>query len=109
MPLAAKKDYRESMTNNGQGRASDPAPDEPLVAAFSSSSFEGEMEAMTILGVLQSNGIPAIYVGPHMLPSMEFQVQVPQHMLDAARQAIAKAQADGADVSDEAEARPDEQ
>jgi len=96
------------MANGVQSAASDPTPEESLVAVYSSSSFEGEMEAMTILGVLQSSGIPAIYIGPHMLPSLEFQVQVPEHMLEEAQRVIDQAKLDGSDVADEAEARSEE-
>ncbi len=62
--------------------------DEDLVAVFSSSNHDAEMEALAIKGVLDANGIPAMVVGPHVLPNLEFQVQVPQHLLAQARQII---------------------
>ena len=38
-----------------------------MVPVFSSSNHDAEMEAMTIAGVLESSGIPAQVVGPHVL------------------------------------------
>ena len=92
------------MTYTTEGTASDPTPEESMVTAFSSSNHDAEMEAMTILGLLQSNGIPAIYVGPHMLPSLDFQVQVPAHLLGEAERIIAAAREGGSDSADQAEA-----
>lgn len=75
-----------------------------MVAVFSSSNHDGEMEAMAIKGVLDSTGIPSILVGPHVLPNLEFQVQVPAHLADEAQQLIRAARQDGRRVADEAEA-----
>ena len=80
-------------------------PDESMVAVFSSSKHDGEMEAMAIKGVLDSNDIPAIMVGPQMLPNLEFQVQVPQHLLAQARQLIREARQGGRSAADEGEAQ----
>ena len=80
-------------------------PDESMVAVFSSSNHDGEMEAMAIKGVLDSNDIPAIMVGPQMLPNLEFQVQVPQHLLAQARQLIREARQGGRSAADEGEAQ----
>ena len=66
-----------------------------MVAVFSSSNHDGEMEAMAIKGVLDSNDIPAMIVGPHVLPNLEFQVQVPEHLLGEARQVIREARQGG--------------
>ena len=82
----------------------DPAPEESLVTAFSSSNHDAEMESMTILGLLQSNGIPAVYVGPHVLPSLDFQVQVPEHLLAEALRIIDEAREGGEEAADVAEA-----
>jgi hypothetical protein len=78
--------------------------DEGLTPVFSSSNHDAEMEAMAIKGVLDSNNIPAMIVGPSVLPTFEFQVQVPQHLLDRARQLIREARQGGRRAADEAEA-----
>jgi hypothetical protein len=80
-------------------------PDESMVAVFSSSNHDGEMEAMAVKGVLDSNDIPAIIVGPHMLPNLEFQVQVPAHLLTQARQLLREARQGGRSAADEGEAQ----
>jgi hypothetical protein len=79
-------------------------PDEGMTPVFSSSNHDGEMEAMAIKGVLDSNGIPAMIVGPQVLPTLEFQVQVPQHLLAEARQAIREARQGGRRAAAEGEA-----
>lgn len=78
--------------------------DESMVPVFSSSNHDGEMEAMAVKGVLDSNNIPSIIVGPQVLPSLEFQVQVPAEKLEAARMAIRDARQGGRRAADEAEA-----
>jgi hypothetical protein len=78
--------------------------DESMVAIFSSSNHDAEMEAMAIKGVLDSNNIPAMIVGPHVLPNLEFQVQVPQHLLTEARQLIREARQGGRQAAAEGEA-----
>lgn len=75
-----------------------------MVPVFSSSNHDAEMEAMAIKGVLDSNDIPAMIVGPHILPILEFQVQVPQHLLAQARQLIKDARQNGRKAAAEGEA-----
>jgi hypothetical protein len=75
-----------------------------MTPVFSSSNHDAEMEAMAIQGVLDSNGIPAMIVGPSVLPTFEFQVQVPQHLLAEARQLIREARQGGRRAADEGEA-----
>ena len=79
-------------------------PDEGFTPVFSSSNHDAEMEALAIKGVLDANNIPAMIVGPSVLPTFEFQVQVPQHLLDQARQLIREARQGGRRAADEAEA-----
>lgn len=62
------------------------------------------MEAMAIKGVLDANGIPALVAGPHVLPNLEFQVQVPAELLEEARTVIRDARQGGRKAADEAEA-----
>jgi hypothetical protein len=79
-------------------------PDEGMTPVFSSSNHDAEMEAMAIKGVLESNDIPAMIIGPQVLPSLEFQVQVPQHLLAQARLAIREARQGGRRAAAEGEA-----
>jgi len=78
--------------------------DEGFTPVFSSSNHDAEMEAMAIKGVLDSNNVPAMIVGPSVLPTFEWQVQVPQHLLDSARQLLREARQGGRRAADEAEA-----
>jgi len=82
----------------------DALPDEGMTPVFSSSNHDAEMEALAIKGVLDSNDIPAMIVGPHVLPNLEFQVQVPQHLLAKARQLIREARQGGRRAAAEGEA-----
>jgi hypothetical protein len=77
---------------------------ELMAVVFSSSNFDGELEAMSIKSVLDANDIPAMVVGAHSLPSLEFQVQVPEHLLAQAEQVIRDARQDGRRAADEGEA-----
>jgi Putative prokaryotic signal transducing protein len=80
------------------------ANDTAMTPVFSSSNHDAEMEAMAIKGLLDSNDIPAVVVGPQILPNLEFQVQVPEDLLDRARQTIRDARQGGRKAADEAEA-----
>jgi hypothetical protein len=77
---------------------------ESMASVFSSSNHDGEMEAMTIKGILDASDIPAMIVGPGVLPSLDFQVQVPEHLLAQAQRIIAEALAAGPQAAAEAEA-----
>jgi hypothetical protein len=76
---------------------------EPTAVVFSSSNFDGELEAMAIKSVLDANNIPAILSGPHILPNLPFQVEVPAHLLDKAEQLLRDARQDGRRSADEGE------
>ncbi|HWC99192.1 MAG TPA: DUF2007 domain-containing protein [Candidatus Sulfopaludibacter sp.] len=88
--------------------AQDPDRDEnagqEMVTLFSSSNVDAELEANNIHAILESNGIPSLLVGASMIPSLEFQVQVPREQLEAAEKAVAEARAAGPDAAAEAEA-----
>ena len=62
------------------------------------------IESMSIKGLLDANGIPAMVIGPQVLPNLEFQVQVPEHMLTEAEQVIREARRIGRQAATEAEA-----
>lgn len=74
-----------------------------MVAFFSSSNHDAEMEATSIHLVLEANGIPSILVGPASLPSLEFQVQVSEERLADAVQVVAEARAAGPAAAAQAE------
>ncbi len=77
---------------------------EEMVVVFSSSNHDAEMEAMTIRGMLESNGVEAMIVGPAVLPNLEFEVQVSEEFAAQARALIAEAQEAGPSAAAEAEA-----
>ena len=79
-----------------------------MVAVFSSSNHDAETEASAIQGLLESSGIPAMMVGSHVLPNLEAQVQVPEHLLEQARQIIREARQNGRRNAAEAEAATEE-
>jgi hypothetical protein len=82
----------------------DPSSDLDVVIVFSSSNHNAEMEATNIRGLLESNGIEAIVVGPSVIPSLEFQVRVSRSQAEEARRLIAEARAAGPEAAAEAEA-----
>jgi hypothetical protein len=87
----------------------DPSSDLDVITVFSSSNHNAEMEATNIRGLLESNGIEAIVVGPSVIPSLEFQVQVPRAEAEEARRLIAEARAGGPEAAAEAEASSEHQ
>ncbi len=82
----------------------DPSSDLDTVTIFSSSNHDAEMEATSIRAMLTSNGIEAFLVGPSVIPSLEFQVQVPRSEADEAMRLISEARAAGPEAAAEAEA-----
>ena len=81
-----------------------PSPELDSVIIFSSSNHDAEMEATAIQTMLQSNGVDALVVGSTMIPSLEFQVQVPRAEADEAARLIGEARAAGPEAAAEAEA-----
>jgi hypothetical protein len=79
-----------------------------MVILFSSSNHDAEMEAMQIHGMLESNGVPSMLVGPSTLPVLEFEVLVPKEDLEEAQRILAEAQAAGPAAAAEAEAAGEE-
>jgi hypothetical protein len=77
---------------------------EAFVTIFSSSNHDAEMEALTIEGILKANDIPVLLNGPHTLPVLDFQVQVPEHVVDRALDIISEARRAGPCAAEEAEA-----
>ncbi|MES1258380.1 MAG: hypothetical protein ABUS51_08115 [Acidobacteriota bacterium] len=85
-------------------QASDFGNNESFVPVFSSSNHDAEMEALTIKGILDASDIPTLLVGPHMLPNLDFQVHVPEHLLGRAQKIIDDARMAGPRAAEEAEA-----
>jgi len=77
---------------------------EPMVVVFTSANFDGELEAMAIKTVLDANGVPCLVSGPHIMPNLPFEVQVPAHLLTEAQDVIRAARQDGRKAADEGEA-----
>ncbi len=86
----------------------DPSSDLDLVTLFSSSAIDAELEANNIHGMLQANGIPSRVVGASVIPSLEFQVQVPRADVERAEQLLEEARAAGPEAASEAEAASEE-
>jgi hypothetical protein len=85
-------------------RELDESSDFDLVTLFSSSNHDGEMEATSIHAMLQANGLPSVVVGPSVLPSLDFQVQVPQAYIEEAKRVLQEARDAGPQAAAEAEA-----
>ncbi len=77
--------------------------EEEMIAVFSSSNHDAEMEALNVMGVLESNGFDAMLIAPSSLPSLEFQVQVPETQAEDARDLLEKAKAAGPSAAMEGE------
>ncbi|MBM3774866.1 MAG: DUF2007 domain-containing protein [Acidobacteria bacterium] len=95
--------YPESMPDDPETQEPDESHELDVVPVFASSAHDGEMEALALRGLLEANGIPAILAGPSMIPSLEFQVQVPRSRLEEAERIIAEARAAGPAAAAEAE------
>ncbi len=74
-----------------------------MVTLFSSSNVDAELEANNIHSLLQANGIPSVVVGASVIPSLEFQVQVPRAYAQEAERLIAEARAAGPEAAEAAE------
>jgi len=91
-----------------EGGRFDTSHDLDMVTLFSSSSHDGEMEALAIQSILDANDIPSYVVGPSVIPSLTFEVQVPKSRLEEAQRVIAEAEAAGPAAAAEAEAAGEE-
>lgn len=94
---------REREPESEEPQEVDTSPDLDMVALFSSSNHKAEMEALSIQSLLEANGIPSVLVGPSTIPSLEFQVRVPRHLVDDAARTVAEARAAGPEAAEEAE------
>jgi hypothetical protein len=58
--------------------------------------------------MLEAAGIPSVVVGPSVIPSLDFQVQVPRSQAAEAERVLAEARAAGPEAAMEAEAASEE-
>ncbi len=81
-----------------------------LVSIFQSDGSDptGQMEAMDIFNVLETNGIAAVLVGDARLPNLPFGVRVAREQVERARELIAEAQSVGPAGAEEAELESEE-
>ena len=80
----------------------DPGHSLDMETVFSGQSAAGEMEALAVRAVLDASGIPSVLVGTPQIPSLPFSVQVPKSMVEAAKSALAEAQAAGPEAAEQA-------
>lgn len=81
----------------------DPSRELDMVTVRRTMGTTGEMEALAIRGILDSNGISSIIVGNSTLPNLSFFVRVSRADLERARTLIAEAEAAGPAAALEAE------
>jgi len=62
-----------------------------------------EMEAASLRGLLEANGIEAVIAGAEMMPNLPYRIQVPSDQAKQAAEIIAEARAAGSDGAEEAE------
>jgi len=82
----------------------DESHDLDMATVFRSAGTDTESEALTVKGLLESNGLEAEIVADTRFPNLPQQVQVPQSQLAEARSLIAEALAAGPAGAEEAEA-----
>jgi hypothetical protein len=67
------------------------------------SSVTGELQAMSIKNLLESNGIAAVLVGDSVLPNFPFEVKVAREQADRARKLIEEIESVGPGAAEELE------
>jgi hypothetical protein len=81
----------------------DPTEHLDLETVSTHSGASAEMEALSIKGVLEAEGIEAVIIGDAVLPNFPFEVRVARDRVDEARRIVAAAQAAGPAAAEEAE------
>jgi Putative prokaryotic signal transducing protein len=79
-----------------------------MVTIFNSPNHDAEQEALEIHALLESEGISSVVIGPSVIPSLEFRVEVPRRHVEEAQKIIADARAAGPAAAEEAEAASEE-
>ena len=83
--------------------AGDPSSELDLETVFSAIGVSAELESLGVRGVLDSNGIPNVFVSPPQYPNLRFVLKVPRRYVEQARQALAEAEAAGPAAAEAAE------
>jgi hypothetical protein len=79
-----------------------------LVTVFSSGEHGAEMEAITVQGLLEAGGIPAVLVGSAVIPALPFEVRVPRERLEEAEALLRESESIGYRGAEEAEEASEE-
>jgi len=74
-----------------------------MVTVFHTAGTGAELEALTIKGILESNGIYTVVVADTRLPNLPEEVRVPRERVSQAKHLIAEALAAGPEGAEEAE------
>jgi hypothetical protein len=73
----------------------DPSSDLDLETVFQGEGG-GELQALTVKGLLESNGIAAVMVGDPVLPNLSFELKVARSQAEIARKLIAETERENA-------------
>ena len=96
VPSAEAKEAEAVMKKTHEPREKpDLSPDLDMIPVFRPETTTAEMECIEVEGLLRANGIEAMIVGPSMIPSLSFEVQVPRNQEKEALAVIADALAGG--------------
>jgi hypothetical protein len=87
----------------------DPSRELDMVTVRRTMGTTGEMQALSLKGLLDSNGISAIVVGTSTMPNLSFFVRVSRADLERAEAAITEAEAAGPEAAAEAELESERQ
>ncbi len=88
----------------------DQSHDLDMVTVFrSTAGTAADSEAMTVKGLLDAAGVPAVLVGDARFPNLPEHVQVPRLQAAEARRVIAEALAEGPQAAEEEEAESERQ
>ena len=90
-------------TNQEDPGAADPSRELDLVSVATTDGAISEIEALSIQGILDANGINCVVVGTSQLPNLGFEVRVAREDLDRARRVMEEAQAAGPAAASEAQ------
>jgi hypothetical protein len=108
----AQLSLAESLLNSfdtPETEGADPSHDLDMVTVRRTMGTTGEMQALAIKGILDSNGISSVVVGNSTMPNLSFFVRVSQTDLERADTAIAEAEAAGPDAAAEGELESERQ
>ena len=95
---------RSDETEGESQEAGDNSHEMDPVTVFQSAHHDAEMEALSVVGLLEANGIPSVLAGSPQIPSLPFAVLVPRSYQAEAERVLAEARAAGSSAADEAEA-----